>query len=638
MTLFKQLSLLIAILLITIFAIVLGIDIKNSVKSVQDQLYADAKNTATSLSLSLASANGNISMISTMINADFDNGIYQSISLVGMQGDTLYERHGTQKVAEVPTWFTRLISIKAPVASANVSAGWNPIGVLNIQSDTKKAYQHLYEVIRSLTISFAIIFIISFGFLYLLLMLILKPLKALRAQADAITNSQFIIQEKVPFTQDFKDLVVAMNAMTKKVEGIFHHANETLQKQSELLYKDEGTGLHNKKFLVNKLPEYLKIDAQIPEGVSMLIALNGVTEANQVLGHAFVNKLFIEITTMLKRHANDFNDSLVVRMSGTEFFLLLPLCKEEDGLLLAKSMEQASSILLGKELDQDITYLSFGLYPYHHTQTADQLLSALEYALSQAKNRVNDENIYMHKTVSDAEIMSKNEWNQSLQFALQHNAIQFDTYNVVDFTSRKTAHKVLSISLISERQKFSYGQFIAAAIALGLDIEIYKKAVDKLLASPSRELRGSVCSLRLSNRYLDHPDTFNEIKSLLERHAKYLPFKLIIELPDSLLSSNSEHLRAYKTLFEKHDIKIGIFEFIGNATDYSYLKELRPAYIKAELNYFVGQSNLNVSSLQVVTDSIGIDLIATSVMNTEFLNDLKSRNVTIIQGPASEMI
>ena len=197
---------------------------------------------------------------------------------------------------------------------------------------------------------------------------------------------------------------------------------------------------------------------------------------------------------------------------------------------------------------------------------------------------------------------------------------------------------MLSIALVSERQKFSYGQFIAPAIALGLDIEIYKKAVEKLLTNPSRELKGTICSLRLSNRYLDHAETFDELKSLLERHAKYLPFKLIIELPDSLLSSDSEHLHAYKKLFEKYDIKIGVFEFIGNATNYSYLKELRPAYIKAELNYFVGQSNLNVSSLQVVTDSIGIDLIATSVMNTDFLSDLKSRNVTIIQGPASEMI
>ena len=638
MTLFKQLSLLATLLLLLVFVTVLGVNFQNSAKSVQDQLYTDAKNTATSLSLSLASANGNISMMSTMINANFDNGTYQSISLADMNNQVSYERHNERKIANVPKWFVKYIPIKAPIASANVSAGWNPIGILNVQSDTTEAYLHLYNILCSLSISFSLIFIISLSFLYLLLIILLKPLKNIRAQAEAISNNKFIIQEKLPYTKDFKEVATAMNTMVKKVEDIFNHANETLRRQSELLYKDEATGLYNKKYLLNKLPEYLKIDAPSPAGICMMIALNGGTEANQTLGRELVDKLYVDITMMLRRQAQDFENSLVVRMNGTEFFILLPECSETTGIAIASHMDHGSKVLLSKDLDENITYLSFGVYEYHHTQTVEQLVNASDYALSQAKLLEHKNHVYLHKTASNEEIMSKDEWRKSIYFALEHNAIHFDTYKVLNIQSGELVHNVLSIALISNSQKYSYGRFIAPAIALGVDIEIYKKAVEKLLKEPAHDLRGTTCSLRLSSRYLDHKATYNELKSLFEKYAKNLPFKLIIELPDKILSNNSEQLQAYKELFESYKIQIGVFEFIGESHDYNYLKELRPSYIKAELGYFLSQTSENISSLRVVTNSIGIDLIATSVMEKEALKTLKALQINTIQGRATDMI
>lgn len=638
MTLFKQLSLLTTLLLVGVFTIVLGVNFYNSQKTVQEQLYLDAKNTATSLSLSLASAKGDISMISTMINANFDNGNYHAISLVDMQGAMLYERHSERKIVRVPQWFRNIVPIQAPTASANVSAGWNPIGILNVQSDTQNAYSQLYNILLSLAASFSIILIISLGVLYLLLMVILKPLKSIRTQAEAISNNKFIVQDHIPSTTDFKEVVNAMNKMTKKVEDIFNHANETLRHQSELLYKDQTTGLFNRKYLVNKLPEYLKVDATSSHGICMMIAINGATEANQILGRELVDNIYANITAMLVRQAKEFENSLVVRMNGTEFFLLLPECDEVKGKELAEFMDHGSSVLLSKELDPQVTYLSFGVYPYNHKQTVTQVLSAADYALTQAKLQKGKVHIYLETTVSQEDIMSKEEWRNSINFALQHRAIHFDTYQVLNVKTNQLIHHVLSIALVSNSHKISYGRFIAPAIALGLDVAIYAQAVEKLFKEPGEELKGSACSLRLSNRYLEHPQTYDNLKQLFEKYAKNLPFQLTIELPDSLLSTHSKNFHAYQELFETYNIQIGIFEFIGESIDYNYLKELRPAYIKAELNYFLSQNNANISSLKVVTDSMGIHLIATSVMNTEQLASITALGIYTVQGAATDMI
>ena len=470
----------------------------------------------------------------------------------------------------------------------------------------------------------------------MLLLVLLKPLKNIRLQAEAISNNKFIIQEKLPYTQDFKEVAQTMNIMVKKVEDIFKHANELLRTQSELLYKDKDTGLYNKQYLLNKLPEYLKIDAQTPDGICMMIALSGGSEANQTLGRELVDKLYIDITTMLKRHAKDFDNALVVRLNGTEFFLLLPTCSEENGLALAQFMDQASTILLSQDLDQTVTYLRFGVYRYHHTQSIKQLISASDYALSQAKLSTHKEHVYLHKTEPNEEIMGKEEWRKLIKFALENDAIHFDTYKVLDIQSGELVHNVLSITLMPNNQKYSYGHFIAPAITLGLDLEIYKKAVEKLLKEPPHNLKGTICSLRLSSHYLGTPATYNELKSLFEKYAKNLPFKLIIELPDILLSKNSKQVQMYKELFENYNIEIGIFEFIGEPRDYNYLKELRPAYIKAEVGYFLSQKGENISSLQVAVNSMGIDLIATSVMEEEALTTLRALKINMIQGRVTE--
>ncbi|MBU0632888.1 diguanylate cyclase [bacterium] len=639
MTLFKQLSLLATFLLISIFIIVLGVNIKNSTDSVQAQLYADAKNTATSLSLSLASANGNISMMSTMINANFDNGSYQNITLVDMQGELLYERHSDNKIIEVPKWFINAIKIKSPIASANVSAGWNPIGILNVQSDSSEAYKQLYTVLCSLSISFSITFIISLILLYLLLAILLKPLKNIRSQAEAIINNKFIIQENLPHTKDFREVVKAMNTMVKKVEEIFNKANEALSKQAELLYIDEETGLYNRKYLTNKLPEYLKIDARVPSGICIMIALNGVVEANKVIGRQKVDKLYQDIALMLKRQAKDFEDSLIIRMNGTEFFILLPRCSEEDGLALAGYMEHGSDILISKELDRTVTYLSFGVYEYRHTQSVGQVLSASDYALSQAKLFTDKNHVYLHKTQSDKEIMGKEEWRKILDFAIEHNTVHFDTYKVLDSKEKALLHNVLSISIVShDAHKCSYGRFIAPAITLGLDIEIYKKALTKIFKEPDVELKNSTYSLRLSSQYLDDPLSFTQLKNLCSKYSKTLPLKLIIELPDKILRNNSESLQSYKELFDLYNIQIGVFEFIGESSDYTYLKEWRPSYIKAECDYFLTLSAQDLSSLQVATNSIGVDLIATGVMDLETLQKLQEIDIYKVQGRATELI
>ncbi len=638
MTLFKQIALILSILLITILTTVLNLNFQAANTSVEDRLYEDAKNTASSLSLSLGSANGDISMMSTMINANFDSGTYSFISLVDVDSNLLYERKTESEHLDVPEWFLTLTNIEAPIASANVSAGWSQVGILNVQSDVSYAHKHLYSILKSLLISFSIITLLGLIALNLLLIAILKPLHEVQKQAEAVIRNEFIIQDKIPYTKEFRDVVLGMNKMVFKVKAMFDKGNKELQHQKELEYIDQTTKLRNRKYLIDKLPEYLKEDATEKNGMIIMIALSGAIEANEALGRRRVDELFNDIADIFRTETEDFEDAIIARMNGTEFSILIPNCTTMHGVLIAEMTLTSSQFVMKKYgLNKDATFLSIGLYEYNYTQSIGEIFSHVDNALAQAKFR--EWNIHLAKAEDTIEVMGKDAWRALLLDAMKHNNFKFVSWSVVNTQTKKIIHNVLSLNIkVDEETNYYFGQFMAPANQIGLSNDIYKNVLDMMFKTPDSRLENDTYSLRLPFEYLVLSSTYDKMKALFSVYALTLPFRLIIEIPDKLASQNSELVQDYKRLFEKYQIEMGIFEFIGESKDYQYLQDLRPIYIKGEPSYFISQNEQGLSALRLITDSLDISLIATGVMDMETLEQLEAKEIYIVQGRVTEMI
>ena len=165
MTLFRQMALLISVLMLLLLGTVIAITFDNATDTIEEQLYEDAKNTASSLSLSLGTVGADETIMSTMINANFDSGHYTRITLKDMQDQLTYERLSGESDQGVPQWFIALIPITIPVASAQVSAGWSPIGILEVQSNSTYAYIQLYSQLTKMFALFLILAVIGLGLL-----------------------------------------------------------------------------------------------------------------------------------------------------------------------------------------------------------------------------------------------------------------------------------------------------------------------------------------------------------------------------------------------------------------------------------------------------------------------------------------
>ncbi|MBN2782964.1 MAG: diguanylate cyclase [Campylobacterales bacterium] len=637
MTLFRQIALMISTFLLIILSTVLVLNFKSANSSIKDRLYTDAKNTATTLGISLTTTNGDIGIMTTMIDASFDSGYYHYIILKDTEDNTIYKREVEQKIVDVPQWFREILDIKPPIASSNISAGWSQVGVLYVEGDNDYAYIQLYTILKNLLISFGIIAFFALISLNFLIAMILKPLKKVQLQAEAITRNEFIIQSEIPSTKEFEDVVIGMNVMVEKVKAMFDKGNEELKRQKELEYIDKDTKLKNRKYLIDKLPEFLKMDATSSGGSTMMISLSGVTEANEKIGHKEVDNLFINLANVLETYIKKYKDAIASRINGTEFCLFIPDCDEKEALEIAHKIKNDTDLMIEKmKLDNKITSVSLGLCKYHYNYTIASLLSILDNALAKAK--FNSQKIYFEKDDNTLEVMGKDEWRYNIKKAIDSKSFKLIPYKTVDVKNKSIVHNTLSINMMVDDTNYIYGQFMAPANHTGMSHDIYDTILEILFKTPQYQLKDTVCSLRLAYEYLKTQDAYEHISALLKNHSKNIQFKLIIELPDKLAYEHFEHMMLYKKLFQKYGIDIGIFEFIGDSTDYKYIKELRPVYIKAEASYIISIKEQTLSAIRLITDSVGIKLIASGVNDNENLNLLLQKGVDTIQGGVTKSL
>ncbi len=159
-----------------------------------------------------------------------------------------------------------------------------------------------------------------------------------------------------------------------------------------------------------------------------------------------------------------------------------------------------------------------------------------------------------------------------------------------------------------------------------------------LLINKQPELDGAICSIRMTNDFIKDKYAYDELSKLLKINAKSLNFKLYFEVTDTFAAKNTTAVKQFVDLFAEYGFGFGINSFTGESSDYTYLKTLNPEFLKADCAFLLDQSNDSMSALQVVTDTLGINIIATFVKTKEELEKLQTMHIDIMQGPVTDII
>ena len=635
MSLKKQMMIFIATMLLIVLAGTFALNIANTKNFLQDQLSSHAQDTATSLGLSLSSNAdpGDIATMETMINAVFDRGYYTQIKLVDMENKTLYQRDNATTMEEVPTWFIAMIDLQAPTAEAVVQAGWIPLGTLSVISHPGYAYVKLWQELIQVSIWFALAALLSIILVAAALRLMLNPLHKLEKQAEAIVHKRYIVQQKLPNTTEFRQVVSAMNVMVNKLKAVFEREAKAAERLQKMAFQDSVTELSNRRHFEMSVDSLLDINQDTSPGMIALIRIQGLKELNDQYGYLIGDHLMKDIADLMKKTLSS-PSCLFARLNGTELVMIIPGISHKNFESNLKLIAAATPDLLAThKAEKAPTSVAIAFSEYLPGDGRGALLSALDFGITQA-NELGANKVFYHQSHQQSS-QQKTVWFNLIEDALATN--RFMLFEQSSYTLDGQIHDQEVLVRLKDEQGIihSAGYFMPAVEKIGkttdIDQLVVKLAFNYLTHTP----KAYPLAINLTESILSNMALQTWLKEVLTNtpYQKQLAFELTEQLIPSKPDNTWKLMHELKAL----GVKIGIDHFGSRFRNMRFLQELNPDYVKLDAAFSKGIENdpqirSYVKSLCEMTSSLDIEVMAMAVENEGQQQAFADLGVQLFQG------
>ncbi|MBL4653765.1 MAG: EAL domain-containing protein [Flavobacteriales bacterium] len=635
MTLSKQLYALITLIALFMGLGTLYISIQNTRAYLMLQLSTQTQNAADSLGLSLTPymKNNDIAAMDSMVNAVFDSGYYQSLSLTTMTGEIMISRKNTTQIKGVPSTFINYLNLRTPEGESVIMSGWNQAGILKLKAHPGIAYKKVWDACNDLLLWFLLVLILSFITAFILLRMILRPLHAVENQALKIAEREFPIVTNIPKTRELKRIVLAMNKMSQKVESIINKLSTRAEQHRRQTYEDNLTGLFNRQYFITALEHKIKDPEQAGNGYITIVRINHFAEYNKNFGHQAGDDLLQSIAKLLMQTSEKINIAALSRLSGVDFAAILPLADFKIATQFAQTLSHAFSMMNHEHAQ----HIHIGMAPFEQTSTTGNTLANADTALASVQHQGTG-NYNIQQTQSEA--MGNHAWKILIQKSLLEERITFLMQPIMyAHTKPKQGtlyHEVLMRIQNSSGENISPASFSAMAERVNLHLQVDQYVIQHVIQLLNKRKVQSCLAVKISALHLNNANFLFWLQELLQQHTS-VASKLYFEISEHGLAQNIEASRNFIDLVQKQHGKVIMEHFGTQKESFQTLRQLKVDYIKLDGSYVAGimENNEHQSFIQTLVDtaySLDIKTIVEHVETQEEADYFKNLGILAMQG------
>lgn|GEM_PF-82943 len=644
MTLRRQLIFLISLLFTLLFIGTFTINIHNTRAYLNDQLRTISQDTATSLGMTLSpymTDSPDVIVLESHINALFDSGYYRDITIYGANGKISFERTDVKPPEQVPGWFMSMFPLETPHGESLIMSGWTQAGSVHVSANPEAAYIRLWTTCIHSFFWFIGSFIIIFGLAMLVLHYVLRPLRAVEKQAESISNKDYVIQTRLPWTLELRQVVSAMNQMSGKIKAIFNEQEETLQRIRSAAYTDSTTGLANRAYFNMRLNHMMQSQNDFEHGTLLFLEIANLQAINNHSGYPAGDALLRGVSDLIKTQIKKSTASEIfaARLSGSTFAIALAGISERSSWEFSLDLVQALPSLHEQGLAPTDGIGHIGL-AYRHNQTMQQLMSEADMALRAAQMEGKNA-VYAYQNYADAELdrLTATQWIVLLRNVVehrQHTLFLQSTYDHKDTT--KVIQSEVLLRITNEKGKLIPASiFIPMVSQHGLTQAFDKMVIEDVmerLEQPDSPTEPIAINLMLAS--ISDPEFITWITAKLRAKPK-IAKRIRFELSDYAISQNLHAVQAWANAILPTGAKIGIDRFGRGNISINDLARLRPSYLQID-GSFTRSINENrdnqqfVDSIVRMAHSHDIAVIAEFVETREELDMLISLGVDGVRG------
>lgn len=616
MSLYKQLWLAVILLMTIAFSGSFLLTTKSAQNYLSEQLQLKNFDNATSLALSLSQQPDAI-LRELLISAQFDNGHYEFIKLIGPSGTFLVE-HNSNKEPLAPAWFIALFPITAEAGMAQISNGWQQVGTLSLKSDSRFAYGEMWVSTQLMFLYFLAGALFSGLIGNRILKQILKPLGDVVDQAQAIGNRRFISIEE-PKTREYRLLVNAMNRLSKRVKEMLSREGEKLHDLHLEAERDCLTGLLNRTPFLHYLSSLLRKNDDLRQGCIILLRIEHLAELNRSEGRDVMDTLLKNAGISLRNLADQCEGSLAGRLNGSDFVLLLPACGKiedtaqqvhKDILRVASQMQLSESPVITAAAGE-----------YTPEDTSQTLLSRVDAALAAAEAEQRSRLKIAPADSHQANSFCRDDWKDLINNALSKQQIVLSESAIRMASGELKSLQLLPEINLQDGTVIPYEELAPWLSRLDLTPSIDLWCLEQALALTAKH---PSLTLSLSSQLLQSKADTQTFLSILSRQPEKAR-QLRLSFPEYGAYQHLDNLKYFSTQLKNLGVNVGIEEVGPEIANIGKLADLGIDYVtldEAIVHDIDGNNTRQIflRGLCTIAHSIGLQVYADGVTRCEELN------------------
>ena len=457
------------------------------------------------------------------------------------------------------------------------------------------------------------------------------------------------VRQQMECTRDDDGTLVQLQAVVQD----FTERRQAEEKIHQLAYYDSLTSLPNRVLFQDHLDTCLSIARKKNRTLAVLfLDLDDFKRVNDTLGHAVGDLLLREVAQRLRDSLDnenlDFssddarNDSMVARMGGDEFTILLP---DVNGVWDAKSV--AKKIIT--DLSQPYTVaeneiftspsIGISMYPDDGV-SAEDLLRNADMAMYSAK-RAGKKLYKVHSKAMDAAAQKNYSIDVSLRSALNNDEFTVFYQPQLDLTTGRISAVEALIRWTSNYIGYvSPGEFIPVAEENGLIVPMGEWVLRTSCAQAQKWNKQGFSinkvAVNISVLQFARPDFPSTIESILDETG-LPPGQLELEITESLLANDTYGAVDTLRKLKKIGVELSIDDFGTGYSSLSQLKNFPIDRLKIDQSFIHGvtyskEDAAIANAIVAMSDSMNIKVLAEGVETLEQLDFLRRNGCDEVQG------
>lgn len=637
MSLNRQLWLAVVVMMVLAFGGTFVISTAAARHYFADQLLVKNIDNATALALSMSQMEKDPITLELLLSAQFDAGHYRLIRLTDPKGKTMVERRDDAPIEGVPVWFLKLVALDIPPGRAQVQDGWKQYGTLTLESHDQYAYTELWRGMWRLLGWFTLTAAVVGAVASALLRLILRPLKAVVVQAEAIGARQFITQPE-PNTTEFRQVVGSMNKLSARVQQMLEDEARRVEQLRMQAQIDPVTGLRNRETFIASLEDALVRDDFGASGVLVIVRIAGLAELNRRLGRVDVDQLLRRMGDHLAQAATGHRAPwIVARLGAADFAVMAP--GETDALSAAQILYSQTQLAIENPLAGEAAGgIWIGCTPYQRGELRAAVLARADGALAHAEQSgtrvvpAPDPGAQSHLPTDMPS------WRRALEDAMRKDGVQLGRFPVVT-AAGVVLHHEAPVRLKLGKEWLPAASFIAWAARLDLmprlDLMVIEAALTHI------EKTRQPLSVNIAPETLCDPQVAGHLDART-RDTPELAGLLWLEVSEYGALRHLPEFRRFCITLKPLGCKLGLKHAGQQFSRISELHDLGLDYLKIDGSIVQrardgADHQAFLRSLCTIAHTIGLTTIAAGVHRDEDLQMLSGLGIDGFTGPAVQV-